>query len=65
MICQIKPVESQKESAAAINKGLIQARVIQARLSGRIIDAAPLGDGLFWSPLTAGPYLVPVSRWAE
>lgn len=25
----------------------------------------PVPEELFWSPYTAGPYLVPVSRWIE
>ncbi len=43
----------------------MQARHIQAKLNGRIVDAVPLDDGTFWSPVTSGPYLVPVSRWVE
>ena len=41
-----------------INKGLLQARHIQAKLNGRA------GEGA-WGPMTFGPYLVPLTRRAE
>lgn len=65
MIYQIAPVKTKTGSLPTINKGLSQVRKIQAQLNGRILDAVPLDNGQFWSPITAGPYLVPVSRWIE
>jgi len=65
MIHQIESVKTRTEALPKINKGLIQVRRIQAKLNGRILDAAPVGDGQFWSPLTVGPYLTPVSRRIE
>jgi hypothetical protein len=54
MIYQIAPL-SQRETRAVpeINRGLIQARRIQARLKGRIMDAAPIGNGLSFRRLIA------------
>jgi hypothetical protein len=56
---------SPLRSSPTLNKSLIAARRIQAKLNGRIIDAAPLGNGLFWSPVASGPYLYPITRWHE
>lgn len=65
MIHHIASVKSKTQSLPHFNKGFMQARHIQAKLNGRIVDAVPLDDGTFWSPVTSGPYLVPVSRWVE
>lgn len=65
MINQISPVQTKTEPLPTINKGLIQARHIQAQLKERITDGARPVEGLIWSPFTAGPYLVPVTRWIE
>ncbi len=65
MINQISTVKAKTQKLPSFNPALAQARVIQAKLNGRILDAVPVGDGLFWSPITSGPYLVPVTRWAE
>jgi hypothetical protein len=48
-----------------ISRGLVQARHIQAHLKERIADGLLPHDGRSWAPVTAGPYLVPVSRWVE
>jgi hypothetical protein len=65
MIRQIESIKTKTEPLPKINRGLIQVRHIQAKLNGRILDAAPIGDGLFWNPLTYGPYLTPVTRRIE
>ncbi len=65
MIHQISPVKTKTQPLPQFNKGLTQVRRIQAKLNGRIIDAVPLEDGVFWSPITSGPYLVPVTRYVE
>lgn len=67
MIYQIADIKTKTEPLPKINEGLIQARRIQAHVKERI------ADGLLpknkwqssWSPLTAGPFIVPVSRWVE
>jgi hypothetical protein len=61
MITQTQPIKS--ETFPKINRGLIQARHIQARLHGRVSQPAP--DGISWSPVISGPFLVPVTRWHE
>ena len=65
MIHQISPVQTKTEPLPKINKGLIQARHIQAQLKERIASGTLPDKGQIWSPFTAGPYLVPVSRWIE
>jgi hypothetical protein len=60
MIHQIAPVKTKTASLPKLNKGLLQARHIQAQLKGSLPT-----QGEIWSPMTAGPYLVPISRWIE
>jgi hypothetical protein len=65
MIYQISTVKTQTEALPRFNKGLVQVRNIQRRLKSEPAPA-PLPDrGLLWSPHTAGPYVVPVTRWIE
>jgi hypothetical protein len=65
MIYQISDVKSKTEPLPKINRGLIQARHIQAQLKERIIKEALPDRGLIWSPMISGPYLVPITRWIE
>jgi hypothetical protein len=52
MINQITYVSQREtQSVPEINRGLIQARRIQARLKGRMSDTTPMGDGLSRSSL--------------
>ena len=62
MIHQIAPVQTKTEPLPKINKALLQARHIQAQVkqSGRLPTQVHM-----WSPITAGPYIVPVTRWIE
>jgi hypothetical protein len=54
MINQITSISQREtQSVPEINRGLIQARRIQARLKNRTIDAAPIGDGLSVSVLVS------------
>jgi hypothetical protein len=47
MINQITSISQREtQSVPEINRGLIQARRIQARLKGRMTDTTPIGDGL-------------------
>jgi hypothetical protein len=62
MINQIAPVPTKTESLAKINKGLIQARHIQAQLKERIAEGLLSDGGPFWNEIVAAPYFVPVSR---
>jgi len=52
MINQITPISQRATRAVPeISRELIQGRRIQARLKGRIINAVPVGDDLFFSSL--------------
>jgi len=67
MIYQISDVKNKTEPLPKINKGLIQARHIQAHVKERIADGLlpqPHWEQT-WSPITSGPYLVPVARRVE
>ncbi len=35
------------------------------RRNRRVVSRINMESDLFWSPLTDGPYLVPVTRWVE
>jgi hypothetical protein len=63
MIHQIAPVANKTEPLPAINKALMQARHIQAQVK---TGALPKQVHI-WSPITSGPYMVPVTvtRWIE
>ena len=65
MIYQIFPVKSKTEPLPTINKGLLQARHIQAQVKERTGNRSLPTEGLFWSPNTAGPFIVPITRWIE
>jgi hypothetical protein len=63
MINQIAPVSTKTEALPSINKDLLKARHIQANvktLTGKLPTQVQV-----WSPITAGPYMVPVTRWIE
>jgi hypothetical protein len=62
MIQQIAPLPT-KTSFIGVNKGLLQARHIQAKLREEAEDEKPQ-IGILWTP-TALPYLVPITRWIE
>jgi hypothetical protein len=38
---------------------------VQPQSSERVTGTQREADNFYWSPLTAGPYLVPVTRWVE
>ena len=63
MINQIAPVSTKTEALPSINKDLLKARHIQAHvktLTGNLPRQVQM-----WSPITAGPIMVPVTRWIE
>jgi hypothetical protein len=67
MINQISPVQTKTEALPSINKDLLKARHIQAHvktLTGTLPRPLPRQVQM-WSPITAGPVLVPVTRWIE
>jgi hypothetical protein len=67
MINQISPVRQKTTALPQINKDLLKVRHIQARLNGRDLNPGNPRSrrGLMWSPLTPGPFSIPVTRWTE
>ncbi len=65
MICQIANVKTKTQPLSAINRDLLKARHIQSHVKELATQGAPPTEGYLWSPLTAGPYLVPITRWIE
>jgi hypothetical protein len=49
----------------SINKALLQARHIQHHVKERTATGPLPATGVIWSPFTAGPFVVPVTRWIE
>jgi hypothetical protein len=65
MINQISPVQTKTAALPIINRSLLQARHIQAIVKERVAGHTLPATVEIWSPLTAGPYIVPVTRWIE
>jgi hypothetical protein len=65
MIHQISNVKTKTAPLPKINRGLIQARHIQAHLKERIADGVLPNHGYILNPMGAAPYLVRVTRWIE
>jgi hypothetical protein len=53
MICQVKPIKNLPSKITSIDPAFA--------LPNRDMRV----ESLDWSPITAGPYLVPVTRWVE
>ncbi len=53
MICRVKSIKNQRTSPTSIDPAYA--------LPQRDVKV----ESFDWSPLTAGPYLVPVTRWVE
>ena len=66
MIHQIAPVATKTAPLPQLNKGLMQARHIQAQVKQGLTGRLP-SQVHIWSPTTSGPFLVPVTvtRWIE
>jgi len=62
MICPVCPIKTKTAPLPRIGKALAQVRNIQARVKERTY---PVDRSELWSPITAGPYIVPISRWIE
>jgi len=66
MINQIAPVQQKTGTLPVINRDLLKARHIQARLKTTSLSPYSRYKSSYdWTSLTPGPYLVPVSRWTE
>jgi len=65
MIYQVSPVKTQTQPLAPLNKGLLQVRHIQARLQDGATDAELPKTGELWSPMTTGPFTVPIVQWFD
>jgi hypothetical protein len=65
MIHQIAPVAQKTTSLSGINKALLQARHIQAKIKKEATQSDDKPEvGIVWTPM-ALPYLVPITRWIE
>jgi len=64
MIRQIAPVPAKTEPLPKINQALLHARQIQTQVEQKLAGRLPTQVHM-WSPITAGPYIVPVTRWIE
>jgi len=65
MICQIANVKTKTEPLPSINRDLLKVRHIQAHVKEMAADGLAPTEGYLWSPINAGPYLVPITRWIE
>jgi hypothetical protein len=65
MINQIANIKTKTEPLPGINRDLIKARHIQSRVKELSADRLAPTHGYLWSPIHAGPYLVPITRWIE
>ena len=65
MINQIASVKTKTEPLPTFNRDLLKARHIQAHLKERTATQSLPTQGTLWSPLTPGPFLVPITRWIE
>jgi hypothetical protein len=65
MINQIHHVQTKTEPLPKINRGLMQARHIQAVVKERIAGHSLPVTVEIWNPLTVSSYTAPVTRWIE
>jgi len=65
MINQIVPIPRKTSILPGINKGLIQARHIQAKLKDRPGHDTKPENAILWSADFAAPCVVPILRWIE
>jgi hypothetical protein len=65
MIHQIATVKTRTEPLPTINRDLLRTRRIQAHVKELAADGLAPTEGYLWSPMNAGPYLVPITRWIE
>jgi len=60
MICQISPIKTKTQALAKLKESLAQAEV-----KGHLAELSLPEHVELWSPITSGPYIVPVTRWIE
>lgn len=65
MIKQIAPILSAANLTPGLNRGLVKARHIQARLKSLEAGDDKPQNGILWDPARSAPYLVQVTRWIE
>ena len=65
MIYQLTNIKTKTEPLPTNNRDLLKARRIQAHMKEKAGDGLAPTQGYLWSPMTAGPYLVPITRWVE
>ena len=65
MIYQIANVKTKTEPLPTLNRDLFKARHIQAHVKEMAADGLAPTEGYLWSPMNAGPYMVPITRWIE
>ncbi len=65
MIHQIASIPTKTTPLPSINKALIHARHIQARVRGLYHSECKPESGVLLSPLTGIPSHVPILRWIE
>jgi hypothetical protein len=65
MIHQIANVKTKTEPLPTINRDLLKVRHIQAHVKEMAADGLAPTEGYLWSPINAGFYLVPITRWIE
>ena len=65
MIYQVANVKTKTEPLPTINRDLIKARHIQSHVKEMAADGLSPIEGYLWSPMHAGPYVVPITRWIE
>jgi hypothetical protein len=65
MIHQISHVKTKTEPLPTINRDLLKTRRIQAHVRELAADRLAPTEGYLFSPINAGPYLVPITRWIE
>ena len=65
MIHQIANIKTKTEPLPTVNRDLVRARHIQAHVKEMASDGLAPTDAYLWSPINAGPFLVPVTRWVE
>jgi len=65
MIYQITNVKTKTKPLPTISRDFLKARHIQAHVKEMAADGLAPTEGYLWSPMTPGPYLVPITRWIE
>ena len=65
MIYQISNVKTKTEPLPTINRDLLKVRHIQSHVKELAADGLMPTEGYLWSPMNAGPYTVPITRWIE